>query len=729
MQYDSLLRKPKLTIIFFTLITAVISINALHVKITSDIEVYMPENEPSVMLLNEIRNEWPVDSLMIYLKGDNLTDISHLKEIDAMENAINPYNDLRDQVVYTASIASLVRDTNANFPCGEDKIPDNQRYANILLRLIPDEIKYNLISHDDKDAVIIVTTTKNADTNKLLNDRVYPISESAKGIKAIPTGMITMYTQTVQWIMERIYNIALISLLLIVLALFAFHKDIKTVFIAIVPVLYAVGLTFGTMGLSNTKFAPTVIAVLPLLASLGVAYSLHMINYFMELIGKKPFDAIKRTINTTGKAVFLSAITTIVGFASLLSSNMPPIANMGLAFLIGVLYSFISTMILVPALLLVLKPKRKVSMEWHSLANLTKYRKHIILILIIISFVSIASIPKVSTRTSVWEMMPMKMESNVLMHEYSNKFNAGQSGVILIDSHKKEGMLEPKLLEKMDEMEKMINVGVENASAYSVVDAIKKANFGKLPDTKEEAKSIVEKLPEKYKIMMLDKDYRKTLVYVDMPIMSVQDTKRAVASVDEIISQYNPKINGYGEVKQLTGLAAITVELNEMLMNQQFRFTFISLLLVFLCLLIVFRSFRFASLTMIPITLLLLWEPALLVLLNIPLNVSTITVSSIAIGVGIDFSVHITERVMEEIKTKKGLQAIKIALTRKSPSLVEATIALVGGGIPIFLMEYEMITQFIVLVLFMLSFACLGSILTLASVYSAKNGKIVEGWK
>jgi hypothetical protein len=84
---------------------------------------------------------------------------------------------------------------------------------------------------------------------------------------------------------------------------------------------------------------------------------------------------------------------------------------------------------------------------------------------------------------------------------------------------------------------------------------------------------------------------------------------------------------------------------------------------------------------------------------------------------------------MEEIKEKSGLAAIKIALARKSPSLAEATIALVGGGIPIFLMEYEMITQFIVLALFMLAFACIGSILTLASIYAARGGKIVEGWK
>ncbi|RLD40396.1 MAG: hypothetical protein DRI88_13655, partial [Bacteroidetes bacterium] len=601
MQYDLLLKKPKLTIIVFTIVTAIISINALNVQITSDIEVYMPRNEPSVVILNEIREEWPIDSLMIYLKGDNLTQVAKLKEMDAMENALNPLPTLKDNVAYTTSIASLVRETNANMPCGEDKIPDNQMYANFLLSYIPDEIKYNLISHDGKDAVIIVTTNKSINTERLLDDKVYPITQSAKQFKATPTGIMTMYAETVRWIMNKIYGVALLSLLLIILTLFAFHKDAKVVFIVIMPVLYAVGLTFGTIGLMKTAFSPTVIAVLPLLAALGVAYSLHMVNYFMERM-EKPIEAIKKMINTTGKAVFLSAITTIVGFASLLSSNMPPIYNMGLAFLIGVLYSFITTMILVPTMLMVIKTRRKRSMEWRKLANLTKYRKQILLILIMLSLVSIASIPRVSTRSSVWEMMPLKMESNVLMHEYSEKFHAGQSGVILVDSGKSEGIYEPALLKKLDEMEKIINVGVENVSVYSIVDVIKKINFGRIPDTKEEVKSIVDKIPEKYKIMLLDKKaHRKTLMYVDMPIMSVRDTKRAVYSVDEIISHYNNEIKGYGKVKQLTGLAAITAELNEMLMNQQFRFTFISLLLVYLCLLIVFRSFRYASLTMLPI--------------------------------------------------------------------------------------------------------------------------------
>ncbi len=725
MQYDIILKKPKLTILIFTIITFFIALQAVNVTITSDIEVYMPAGQPSVDLLNKIRQDWPVDSLMIYLEANNITSVESLKEIDSMETALNPTNDESDQVVYTASIASLVKDTNANIPViGKDEIPDRQKYVNFLLRFIPDEIKYKLITKDYRNGVIIVTTNKDADVDALLNQKVYPIVESTNNVKAFPTGMLTLYSETIKWIMDRVYVVSALSLLLILFILYLFHKDMKTVLIAIAPVLYSVALTFGTMGMMPVEFAPTVIAVLPLLGALGVAYSLHMINYFMEIRDGKE-EAVKRMIAKTGRAVFLSAITTIVGFASLLTSIMPPIQNMGLAFVIGVSYCFISTMILIPCLLIAFTPRKRVELKWDSLANLTRYRKQILGLLAIITIVSIISIPEVSTRSSVWEMMPQKMQSMVVMKEYSKNFNAGQSGVILVESTP-EGILEPKLLEKLDEMEKMINTGVENVSMYSIVDVIKKMNFGRLPKTREETRRIVENLPDKYKVMMLDENYSKTLIYVEMPITPLKETRRSVISIDQIIAQYNKEINGYGKISQLTGLAAITVELNQLLMSQQFRFMFISLILVYVCLLLVFRSFKYASFSIVPIILLLIWQPSMLVLLHIPLNVATITVSSIAIGVGIDFAVHITERVREEITRRSGLQAIKVTLSRKSPSLAEATIALIGGGIPIFLMEYEMISQFITLVLFMLVFACISAILSLAAIYAWKNGKLLE---
>lgn len=738
MQYDILLKKPKLTLLIFSIITLLISTQALNVVISSDIELYMPSDEPTVETLNNIRAEWPVDSILIYVSADNITGVAALKEIDAIEGALNPDEGTGDDVVYTASIASFLRDTNKIFPViGEDKIPDSQCSVDLLLKLIPDEMKYKFVTPDNKNAIVIVTTKKDVDAKDLLENKVYPLLETTTATNMTATGTITMYKETVDWIMERIYSVLLVSALLLVLTILAFHKRMKAVIIAIAPIIYAIGLTFGTIGMMPVEFAPTVIAVIPLMAALGIAYSLHMINHFAEEVeNHTPEKAIKRIIPTTGKAVLLSAITTIVGFASLLSSTMPPIENMGLAFLIGVLYSFIATMVMVPPLLLVFKYRGRKARSrgtggWRSFSKLTKYRKHILLLFIALTMLSAAAIPSVSPKTSIWDMMPSKMASSVAMTGYSEKFEGGQSEVFEI-STVPEGILEPSLLKQLEAVEETINVGVTNASAYSIVDAIKRLNFGVIPPTKEDVKTLVEnKLPDKYKTMMLNEDYSKTLVYVDMPVMSTKDTERAIDGINQILDQYRDKTNSTNaEITELVGLGSITVSVNNLLMEQQFRFTFLSLMLVFMCLVLVFRSFKYASVTFLPILLMLIWEPGALVMTGIPLNVATIMVSSVAIGAGIDFSVHITERVRDELKDRRktSLEAVKTAIAAKSPSLVEATVALIAGGIPIIFMEYEMITQFIVLVLMMLVFACISALLGLAAIYSYKNGEWLEKW-
>ena len=163
-------------------------------------------------------------------------------------------------------------------------------------------------------------------------------------------------------------------------------------------------------------------------------------------------------------------------------------------------------------------------------------------------------------------------------------------------------------------------------------------------------------------------------------------------------------------------------------MGEQLKFMMVSLILVFLCLLIVFRSFRYAIFTFIPLILILIWEPALLVLLHIPLDVATIMVSSVAIGAGIDFSVHITQRVRDELQEKSALEAIKIAVSKKSIPLIESTLALVVGCIPVLLMDYQLITQFILITLAVLDFSCIAALFGLSSLYSIKEGKWLEKW-
>ncbi len=727
MQYDLLLKRPKLTIIIFTFITLAISTQALNVVISSDIELYMPSDQPTVETLNQIRREWPVDNVVVYVSADNVTDVSTLKEIDAVERALEP--DGSNGIQYTASIASFLRNTNAIFPViGSDMIPNQQAQVDFLLRFIPEELKNNFVTPDDKHAVIIIATEKGVDADQLLEENVYPILGTTAETKMTATGTITMYKETVDWVMNRIYPVVLVSGLLLVLTILAFHRSMKAVLISLAPIGYAIGLTFGTIGLMPVQFAPTVIAVIPLLAALGIAYALHMVNHFAEKVEEMPpEEALRHIIATTGKAVLLSAVTTIVGFASLLSSTMPPIENMGLAFLIGVLYCFIATMVMVPALLLISNYKQKGIRGWDSFSKLVKYRKHILLLFVVLTALSLAALPSVSPRTSIYEMMPDKMPSSQAMRDYSADFNSGQMGVVEIETGP-EGVLEPSFLRQLESMEKAINVGIKNASAYSIVDVVKRLNLGTIPATKEKVKNLIEdKLGEKYRTMMLSDGYNKTLVYVNMPVIPVDETRTAVNGVNQILEQYDNKIDG--SITPLAGLSSVTVEINGMLMDQQFRFMFLSLLLVFTCLLLVFRSFKYATITFLPILIILVWQPGALILTGTPLNVATIMVSSVAIGAGIDFSVHITERVRDELKEKPPLAAIKTAIARKSPPLLETTLALIAGGIPVALMEYELMTQFIILVLLMLVFACVASLLGLAAIYSYKKGTWLERWR
>ncbi len=726
MQYDLLLKRPKLTIIIFTLLTLVISTQALDVVISSDIELYMPSDQPTVETLNQIRKEWPVDNVVIYVSADNITDVSTLKEIDAVERALDPADS--ESIEYTASIASFLRDTNAIFPIvGGNMIPDRQAQVDLLLRFIPEELKDNFVTPDNKHAVIIVATEKGVDADQLLEENVYPILGTTSETEMTATGTITMYKETVDWVMNRIYPVVLVSGLLLVLTILAFHRSMKAVLISLAPIAYAIGLTFGTIGMMPVQFAPTVIAVIPLLAALGIAYSLHMVNHYAEKVEEtSPEEALRHIIGTTGKAVLLSAVTTIVGFASLLSSTMPPIENMGLAFLIGVLYCFIATMVMVPALLVISNYRQKGIRGWDSFSQLVRYRKHILLLFVVLTALSIAALPSVSPKTSIYEMMPGEMPSSKAMHDYSEDFDSGQMGVVEIETGP-EGVLEPSFLRELESMEKAINVGIKNASAYSIVDVVKRLNLGTIPATKEEVKNLIEnKLGPKYRTMMLSDGYNKTLVYVNMPVIPVDETRRAVDGVNQILGQYDAKIDG--SVTSLAGLSSVTVEINGMLMEQQFRFMFLSLLLVFTCLLLVFRSFKYATVTFVPILIILVWQPGALVLTGTPLNVATIMVSSVAIGAGIDFSVHITERLRDELKQRSPLEAVKVAIARKSPPLLETTLALIAGGIPVALMEYELVTQFIVLVLLMLVFACIAALLGLAAIYAYKNGAWLERW-
>ena len=336
----------------------------------------------------------------------------------------------------------------------------------------------------------MVAISSDADVDNLIENVIVPLTQKTDETHMTMTGLVAMYKETIDWTKERIVLIFPLSLFLISLVIFSFHRSVKAVAISVFTVIFAIALTFGTIGLLPVQFTPQVIAVIPLLASLGVAYSLHLISHFSEELNKRPpVAALRKIISTTGRAVLLSAVTTMVGFASLLTSTMPPITNIGLAFLIGMTYCFLATMILVPSLLLLFNYQQKNtgSGTWQFFSKITEYRKEIGFFLLVVTLLSVFAVPFVSTESSLWEMMPEDMDSAKAMNEYSQNMESGQVGAFYVGVETGD-VLEPAILRKIDSLEKIINYNIENTTAYSIVDVVKSLNLGNrgtIPDTRE----------------------------------------------------------------------------------------------------------------------------------------------------------------------------------------------------------------------------------------------------
>jgi uncharacterized protein len=140
-------------------------------------------------------------------------------------------------------------------------------------------------------------------------------------------------------------NAAWYALGAIVILVWIRFPNLTSVFLALLPVGLGTLWMLGLMGLMDVPFNPANIMTLPLMVGIGVTNGVHILNRFAE--EKNPGILAK----STGKAVLISGLTTIVGFGSLIPAQHQGIASLGIVMSIGVATCMIAALTFLPALL------------------------------------------------------------------------------------------------------------------------------------------------------------------------------------------------------------------------------------------------------------------------------------------------------------------------------------------------------------------------------------------
>ena len=205
------------------------------------------------------------------------------------------------------------------------------------------------------------------------------------------------------------------------------------------PTLCAVFWTLGIIGATNYEVTMTVIIVGPILLAIGVSYGLHITNRYAEESGSKS-EKMRASLSSTGKAVFLSAVTTVIGFISLVFTPMAPIQTVGIALSGGIVIVYILTMFMVPNLTLILdlrKPKHPPLKAFDVLVDVpVRHNKPVIGVFLLLILLS-ATIGQANVEENI-DLLGMAPEGEspvVKMKQYSSEFEAGQVGMILVNAN------------------------------------------------------------------------------------------------------------------------------------------------------------------------------------------------------------------------------------------------------------------------------------------------------
>ena len=734
-------KKPRTVILVFTLFTILIGSQVINLYMVSDFSSYLPRDDPVLKLWNKINKEFEIgDTIIVLIHQDDsrdpndIRDYDVLREMDGICRVLYDYPRSQGKDTGIASIKSLsvlMREENKKAPpLGHnlDDIPiDKKDIYSYMERPSISGMKGILYTNDFKYAVIIIQVKKDADYDTVLLKTKEAIKHrGTKFANMSITGTIPMQKAIQQNSMDNFKIIFPVSILFIAIVLLYFHRSFKGIIIAFLPPIYAIVLTFGTLGIVAPQLSMISIAIVALLMGLGVDYSIHLMNRFAE--EKKIEDRInkiEKVLKSTGKAVLLSTVTTVIGFASLMISSMSPMVFFGFGCAIGILFAFISAMILVPCLVVALNFTKTGRIPlWKKFASFAvNNRKRMLFIAVFFACMSIVVLPQVKTDVNYFDMAPKNISEVNSMLEYSEKFGKGGNFNAFLIETDPHGLEDPQVINAIYNMSERMRV--KGVTVTSIADPLKQINdvlsmnliVEKLANLTDADKIFYDKI---FKEGLINKDHSKTLGVVSIPIgKSMEELESLINEINSIADE--TVIPHNGKVSHLTGQNAINVAVNNKLKEEQTRSMILALILVLAALILVFNSSVYGFLTMIPVFFVLIWEPGFLVASNIPLSPVTITIASIMIGIGIDYGVHITHRFREEKKNGVSkTEATMIAIEKTGLSLLEAALTTVAGIASILIVNITALNQFVTVIIFMTSVSCVGAALILPVFYEFK---------
>ena len=572
-------------------------------------------------------------------------------------------------------------------------------YLNKNMELITakEDFKKLLIS---KKEYLKIKTLNDRERTTLINNLRNIINEADNKNTYYLGGVEMIASDVISFVKNDILIFSLSVVLIIIFVLFFIFRQIKWVFLCLLSSAYSVIIIFGVLGLTQIEVTAISSNFSALIFILSISMNIHIINYYRLQDNQK--NSLNNTFKTMFWPCFYTTLTTMVAFGSLIITEIKPIIDFGFIMLIGLTISLVCSFTILPLLIFIFPKNNKLDRNHHILKlnflSIAKNNsKKIVFIAFLFFISSIGGIYNLSVEnsfvnyfkknTEIYKGMklideqlggttPVDIILNFNEEEYELSLNSSENEEVIdedidleedffdddmfIDEDNKNWFSDEKL-QLIYDIHEYLDAREEIGKVQSIKSLIDLANLiNKQPLSIFELSILYEEVPDNYREQLI---YPYLLIDENMARITarVRDSGNINRKqlIEDIQSFIKLNKNSSLENFKINGLLVLYNNMLDSLFSSQIKSLGFVIGLIFLMFLILFKSFKLSALGIIPNIFTSSMILGIIGYLSIPLDIMTITIAAITIGIAVDNTIHYLYRYKEFKKNNTVIDSIK----------------------------------------------------------------------
>ena len=710
-------------------------------QIDADIVKSLPDDDVDARLLKKIGKNFGSNNMgVIILETDNIYQPSVIEHIQLITDTLSEISGISS----VSSLTNIINIKGSDYGIEIGKLVDEYELPKTALEfeklrnniLNNPMYKGSIVSEDETASLIVFNIENDANVNIIAKEVIEKTTALQIPEKLYYIGSPMLVTYISDLMRKDLTTLLPIAFLVIAIILFLSFRSFSGVILPLLIAVISIVWSLGSMAFLGIKMSMISNNIPIIILAIGSAYTIHVINRVNKVrVEEQHSDTIKTALVYVFIPIMLAALTTIIGFISFIfGSYLDMIVDFGIFTALGTLFACLLSIFFVPAILSVLNFKNNTSKAPKDDSFITNYLlrplhqliankpKTVLLIWLLLIGFSIANLFSIRRSVDIQEYFkrdnPTRLAEQIMVEKFG--------GTKPIFVYFKGNMQSPVVLKKMLETSAYMEESPEVYTSMSIAKLIDEINYNftnsrTFPQEIEQIEQLWflldgnEVLPR-----FVNEELTEGIIISKFKSPDNKSKIKFAKYMNRFIAE-----NSTEECQiQITGMPFVDITMDQSLINSQIGSIAIAIFFVIVLVGGILRSLKSGFFASIPIIATIILLFGFMGLTGISLNIATVLVASVALGIGIDYAIHIISHFKTSFKKNNDVYAaVQESILVSGKAIIINVVSVSAGFLVLVFSDMVPLQYFGLLIALSMVSSCLGALTLLPSLLILMNKK------